>query len=473
MKEKITFILVFSFLFLGFRVAWAEVIINEFVSNPSSGSEWVELFSTDSQNLDGWFLIDLASPGTETQHQNSMKDLTGLTIPAGEVIVVEVSGLNNAGDSIGLYNTADFSDPDGAISRVTYGTDAKVKNYSIDLAAPEQGTSGALISNSWETNQNPTKGELNSDSSSSDEDNSTTKTTSEEKTKQSIIQNPTMKAKILANVSTFTGQPFGIQANVFGYSNEKIILGKAYWNFGDGGSLEQINNFEKFYHTYYYPGEYVLVLEYYSNNFSKIPDAISKMTVKVLPTTVTISKIGDAKDFFVELTNNATSEIDVSGWIIRANNKVFVLPRNTVIMSKKQITLSSKITGFTYGDQYILKLFSGTGELVFDYNNQFVPIKTNSPSKQIQNIKTINVPKENDISLDLNLRNENNNSGIDLAAASTLSETNENENSNFKNSYFFYFGFIVLLVVSGGIVYYVRRGENFSKVGGDFKIIDE
>ena len=38
---------------------------------------------------------------------------------------------------------------------------------------------------------------------------------------------------------------------------------------------------------------------------------------------------------------------------------------------------------------------------------------------------------------------------------------------------FFIFGFVVLLGVSGGAVYYIRQGKNISKVGDDFKILDE
>ena len=41
--------------------------------------------------------------------------------------------------SIGLYNGANL------IDRVTYGTDSTVKNYSINLAAPGIGKSGALM----------------------------------------------------------------------------------------------------------------------------------------------------------------------------------------------------------------------------------------------------------------------------------------------------------------------------------------
>ena len=56
MFPKSILILVLVFFFSGFNLARAELVINEFVSDPESGSEWIELRNPSSSeiNLDGW-----------------------------------------------------------------------------------------------------------------------------------------------------------------------------------------------------------------------------------------------------------------------------------------------------------------------------------------------------------------------------------------------------------------------------------
>ena len=288
----------FVFLFLGVKSVYAaDIVIDEFVSHPNSGEdEWVELFNTTENSIDltGWKLTQLTNPSTNPKEDTPL--LLSGTILSGGVFVIKFSNLNDGGDSISLYDLSS-----SLISRVTYG---KVANMSADLAFPLQGKSGALISGVWKTNQEPTKGELNpglpttdssvSDVSTDDETVATSSSSSiSSEPKVKVVANPTMKVKILTNALAFTGQPLEMQTSVVGFLNEKVILGKAYWNFGDGSSFEQINNFEKFSHIYYYPGEYVLFLEYYQNSFSKTLEATAKMIIKVLPTSVSIARVRD------------------------------------------------------------------------------------------------------------------------------------------------------------------------------------
>jgi len=137
-----------------------DIIINEFVSD---GDEWVELLNTTQNpiDLDGWVLTDLENPGEQSQNEVLNKNLNGLTIPANGIIVVDVTDLNNPGDSIGLYSTNDFTNPANTISRVTYGTGSTVLIFTADLTAPASGKSGAYISGVWQTDQTPTKGWFN------------------------------------------------------------------------------------------------------------------------------------------------------------------------------------------------------------------------------------------------------------------------------------------------------------------------
>jgi hypothetical protein len=89
----------------------ANIVINEFVANPSSGNDWVELYNPAGSDisLDGWTLNDSTS---------QMESLSG-TINASGYRVFEVSDrLNTGSDTITLLNSTTVVD------EVTYGAAA-------------------------------------------------------------------------------------------------------------------------------------------------------------------------------------------------------------------------------------------------------------------------------------------------------------------------------------------------------------
>jgi hypothetical protein len=142
------------------------IIINEFVSHPASGSEWVEILNTTNSpiNLSGWNLTELSNPST-TATENLLLGLSG-SIPAMGLRVFNVSGLNDSGDSVGLYNGS-YSNPSNIVGRVSYGnvsalykTEATGNIYVED--APSQSKSVALIDSDYLSEVTPTKGWFNS-----------------------------------------------------------------------------------------------------------------------------------------------------------------------------------------------------------------------------------------------------------------------------------------------------------------------
>ena len=175
----------------------------------------------------------------------------------------------------------------------------------------------------------------------------------------------------------------------------------------------------------------------------------------------TISKVGDEKDFYVELSNDTDYDIDISKWILSANNKFFTIPKNTVISSKKSIIISGKITGFTVTDEANLKLTMPTGEIVFDYGNSLVS-STKIAVNNSQKVSTENYLDPNKVIVS---KNEIPTKGIE--ANSLLSQES-------KQNYLFYIILFFLLGVSGFGVYFIRRKKNVSKPNeNDFEILDE
>lgn len=466
-KKLLSILVVVSFLSLS-NCAKAEVVINEFVSDPDSGPEWVELLNTSSSeiNLEGWQWSELASPGTDTEHESSLKGLSG-TIPANGFFVFEMnSALNNAGDSIGLYNGTNLED------RVTFG---KVNGFSKDLDVSAKGKSGALISGNWEINQEPTKGiknqnlvSVSSEDDANEEDSSSSSggSTSENKTKVAVNQKP--EVQIISTKLAHIGVSFVMEGTGTNAEGEKLSHGRYYWNFGDGDFREvKVTNNEKFAHTYFYPGEYEVIFEHYPDFFTDVPDASALTTIKVVEPNVLISNVGDANDFFIEITNETEHDADISSWKILSNYKVFTFPKNTSLASKKKMIISPKISGFSIEDKSTLKLMTPEGELASSYsspvykttgkaasktNSQDLVVKNTSGTKSLENTQIEN-PEEN------------------LSALALNSGVFKEKGSN--SPLIMYILFILFIGFSAFLVYFIRRKKVITETGDDFEILDE
>jgi len=473
-KNSILFFISFLLFFLP-SLARADVVINEVQLSPTDG-RFLELYNDGSSAVDltGWYMQRKTATGGSFGSLVSNPNFEGKIINAHDYFVISRNSLSNSDivlDSLTLTesNTIQIKNSSGGVvDKVGWG-DASDCSSPCPDNPPDGKSIQKSSSGSW-VSASPTPGSENNDTDTASPADDNNNTNDDEDNPSSgsaptpapvVIKNPTMKAKIITRTLAFAGEPFKIDANIFGFSDEKIVLGKIYWNFGDGSSFEQINNFEEFYHTYFYPGEYAVSLEYYLRIDSQIPEIANKMIIKVLPTTVTISKVGNAQDFFVELTNSANSDIDISNWFINANGKIFILPRNSTIMSKKSMTISSRLTGFNVGDKYDLKLFSSTGELIFNYN---------APSARIVTTKTVS-SSSNSPKTETSLDSNDQPSALDLSANAL--ESNSSDKSNTNDSYLFSLGLFALLSISGSAVYFIRKTKTTSNPGNDFEILDE
>lgn len=482
MSKKLIFVLMFVFFFSEFSLARADVAINEFVSHPSSGSEWVELLNTTGTDISlvGWKLTDLATPGDSGQHEVLNKNLD-MTIPANGIIAVDITNLNDGGDSIGLYNGTTL------IDRVTYGTDSTVKNYSINLIAPATGKSGALISNIWQTNQDPTKGVQNPIPStsastggaglaSSDSGNNTasSSTTTAAKNK---TEEPKIKTQIMAKTLGFVGLPLSFQAMTYGYSGEALYFGKYFWNFGDGDSKEiNLADSQIFTHTYFYPGEYIVSLDYYSNYYQNFPDASSQMTIKIVPADIVISRVGQEKDFFVELANKTDYPANLSNWFLASDQKSFIIPRNTILASQKTMIISPRITNFSIKDKETLKLMTPEREVAFDYSASLIPVIA-TEAKTFSSTPTTTPP-----SAPL-LNQEGDGGGNSVIPTENLPATPTGGPASAISSdilpdkptspYIPIIIFFVFIGVSASAVYFIRQKRIIPQSGNDFEILNE
>jgi len=118
----------------------SSIVFNEFLTNPESGSEWIELYNTSNTSIDltGYTLFDgtgqIASPTS--------------TIVSHGFIIIELNSnkLNNSGDILILKQ------PDSTtIDQVSYGN-WNDGNSTDNAPAPEKGSTLARISDGYDTN---------------------------------------------------------------------------------------------------------------------------------------------------------------------------------------------------------------------------------------------------------------------------------------------------------------------------------
>jgi hypothetical protein len=103
------------FIFLTHTVWAGGLVINEFVSDPETGNEWVEFYNNSSEmiNLTGWWVCDNRCTATTT---NSCKSLGGEVLSGGWFLfnLNTASYLNNGGDSVVLKNST------GNVDKIDY-----------------------------------------------------------------------------------------------------------------------------------------------------------------------------------------------------------------------------------------------------------------------------------------------------------------------------------------------------------------
>jgi len=481
MNKKLPLFLVIIVFLLKFNFVFADVSINE-ISYDSDGGDidFVEVVNNGSD-------VDLTSLKLfvdNSTSNHSINNSSGASVlHNGEYgVIVQSSAITNYTDRFGTAGnifTSSFSLPNDTgkieINAGDKNSPMSSVSYTSSQGASSDGNSLQKVNGSW-VSAIPTPGQVNSSltninsNNSSDNTNtssdSSTGTTSTPSEKPKVIEYK-IKTHISAQNNGFVGIPITFSGNTTGHRNEALLYGKYYWNFGDGDSKEiYLNQSQKFTHTYFYPGEYNVSLEFYDNYYAENPEAIDSMVIKIVSNDVVISSVGNNQDFFVELYNSSSYDVDISKWSLQSNNKTFVFPKNTILQSKSKMKISSKITNFTIDDSNNLKLISSTSENVFTYgiSNK---IKTNSIAYKNPGVKNISNKTEN--IKDLNVNNMINPEDI------TSSVVNTEINNNSRNLIFIIFAMVLLLIIGILSVYFLRKKINPSQnvEGSDFEILAE
>lgn len=360
----IIFLLSTSYIYASFEIT--EIMYD--LDGTDTSREWIEVKNIGSspEDLSQWFFFSDNSKHALTPQGVSMVEASAFAIIvqdvnkfrtdwpnySGTIFDSSWTGLNNSGETIAL------KDPSlNIISQVT---------FTSSQGGGGDGNSLQNTNGSW-TGALPTPGKENqsygggSDPSPSGTNNTTIP--QQQIVKKKEIETPRITTDIIANTTVFSGIPFTITANTFGLSKEPLTMGKFVWNFGDGSTKEESEH-HLFKHTYMYPGDYVVTLSYYRVFNNTILDASDRLTIKVIPSEIVISSIGDSVEPYVELENKSTLEINISNWVIKSSGRSFFIPMDTIILPKQKIRFPSYVTMFSIYDLAFVELQNPPGMII-------------------------------------------------------------------------------------------------------------
>ncbi len=332
--------LVLLFFVFSYSTASAQVVINEIQISPI-GERFIELYNSGSSDVDltGWYIQRKTATGGSFSSFVSSTKFENKLIKAGGYFLISRSTLTNSDiivDSVSLTesNTLRIRDSKGndvdqsEWSSIDDGKSYQRKsNGGWGIAVPTPGT--ATIEGTVPTSENT------SGSSIAQE-----------------VQDPTsaprnnsafpIEPQIFANVgpstrTTLVGAPITFQGYVIGLKKEPIENARMLWSFGDGSSAEGMS----VSHTYYYPGEYIVVLDASSGYHT----TSNRVRVTVAVPALSVRTGGDSTRSFIAIENRSNNELDLSGWQVSAQSKIFILPKSTLLGAHKTLTLASEVTG--------------------------------------------------------------------------------------------------------------------------------
>ncbi|MGB2580203.1 MAG: lamin tail domain-containing protein [Minisyncoccia bacterium] len=323
------------FLFCVPSFASAQVLINEIQISPI-GERFIELYNSGNSNIDltGWYIQRKTATGSSFGSLVTSTQLNGKTIKANSYFLISRSQL---GSPDMVIDNLTLTEANTARIRDSKGEDID----QIEWATIDEGKSYQRISSSEWTIAVPTPGVINATSGSSQNQSTNVDIilpSVATSVAASFLVEPQIFADAGASVRTVSsGASIVFTGRAFGLKKEPIENARMIWSFGDGGSAEGMS----VAHTYYYPGDYVAVLDVASGYYS----ASDRATVRVSAPLIVLSVGGNQARSFVALENSGVDEMDLSDWQVASNGKNFIFPKNTILSSRKTLTLASEVTG--------------------------------------------------------------------------------------------------------------------------------
>lgn len=375
-------LLVIGGLCIPFAYAHAEVFINEIAwmgTNSSANAEWIELYNSSPSSvvLDGWSLIATdGSPSISLSGTVSGSGYFVLERTSDETLPLITAGQIYSGS---LSNTGEHLQLKDNLGTIIDDVDSSSGWQGGDNTSKQTMQRGAIA---WGTGI-PTPGTVNilSETTPAVEHGtvSTTETSAStafnffvtkenEDTAVEIVQvkpDPTYTARMVIPDFSTVGVPISLTAIVKENNKRNMVSGKFEWSTGDGAHNILLSN-SPLTHTFYYPGTYTIVLDYYSNTMKSEVDSIHKKQIVIVPAALHINKL--TNDGGVIISSDAEKEIDLDGWVLQSDGFSYTFPKYTIVPKKGELWISSRITGFKIPLYGKVTLLNPNQEFVTEYS---------------------------------------------------------------------------------------------------------
>ncbi|MHB1117955.1 MAG: lamin tail domain-containing protein [Minisyncoccota bacterium] len=344
-------IFISSIFFALARIVSAQVFISEIMYDPkgadaSAGGEWIEVQNESSLavSLTEWLFFE-----GDTNHSITADGVA--EIPSGGYAVIsrDITAFKNYFPNFsGALFKASFSLNDGEKLAVKNSKDALVTAensviYASDQGAKNDGNSLQKINGLWSAAA-PTPGVGSLSSSAISQESSQTSSSNESVSITAAVDaahfpvEPQIFTKITAQTQTVSvGAAATFTGRVWGLKKEPIENARMIWALGDGARAEGASVL----HTYYYPGEYTVILDAASGYYA----ASDRVRVVAVTPALTLATGGDEVRSFATLENHGNDELDLSEWQLVSQGKTFFIPKNTRVGAHTILTFASEVTG--------------------------------------------------------------------------------------------------------------------------------
>jgi|GEM_PF-1475976 len=348
--------------------AFADVLITEVMYFPSDGGgEWIELCNTGDESVTliegdtGWTFYE----GGETkkylrkiekldESQSGVLAGNSCSVAAVDPVLFE----NIYGKMFQIFDTYVqlintngeifyLKDNEGVIrDTVEYKVTSGGAGDGNTLSRTASGTWVATAPNPgvWDPSSFPAPIEVEKDNTSNTDNTEETETettnissSSSSSSSNIWIPKPSIYAYAGKDTTVLAGASVAFTGQGAGTTKTPLKTAEYIWNFGDG----TIARGQSVFHTYRYPGTYIAYLTVVSGDVQ----GGDSMIITAKEPKLTLSAVGMGyDDRYVEITNGASEEIELSYWYLRAGERQFQIPEHTYIRRGASVRFLEEVT---------------------------------------------------------------------------------------------------------------------------------
>lgn len=170
---------------------------------------------------------------------------------------------------------------------------------------------------------------------------------------------PNLFVYATAPARTVAGADAIFEVVALGVKKEPVLNARYIWSFGDGGTVEG----KKVLHAYHYPGNYAVLVEASSGEWS----ATDRKDISVLEPLLSIVRVKEGVDGFIEVLNSGNYDLDLSRWFLQSNQTVFSFPIGTILKARQSVLFPAEITKISAADNDTTAVLYSNGKIVARY----------------------------------------------------------------------------------------------------------